>query len=129
MDLGVAECVKAFLRRYPRYCVPATAASRCRIATGQLVDELAERSHAARLVWVRRPRTPFVDPHPRALEAPDHALAQLASGEFIDVTRRQYDPGAAAATSYLSEGDLANDWEQINDTEDRDIPWRTITRC
>ncbi len=82
--------------------------------------------HPARLVWVRNPRVPFADPHARALDATEHALAQLETGDFIDVTRRQYDPGADAPTYYASEEPVGADWREINYDENRNAPWRTL---
>ncbi len=94
MNRTVDECIDAFLRRYPRYLEPAAATSQCRIATTDLITEL----EAARIVWVGEPRTSFRSPQPRAVASTEHALAALASGGFLDVTRRQYDSDADVPT-------------------------------
>lgn len=75
---------------------------------------------------MRQPPTPFLRAHPRALHSDEHALVALDAGGFIDVTRRQYDPDAAVPTVYAAEADLAADWLEINDDEDRNAPWRVI---
>lgn len=126
MDQGALEIAEAFIRRYPHYLTPATAASQCRIATGNLVDDHQASGRAASVVWVRQPRTPFLRPHPRALQSDEHALVALDDGGFIDVTRRQYDPDAAVPTVYYALADLAEDWIEINDDEDRNAPWRIL---
>lgn len=119
-------CAEAFVGRYPRYLEPATAASQCRIATTDLVGHLVSHGHIARVIWVREPRTPFPEPHPRALHATEHALAQLDTGEFIDVTRRQYDSEADVPTFYASEQQLGFDWMEVNDDEDCRRLWRAL---
>ena len=63
---------------------------------------------------MRGPVGSFPHAHPRALFADEHALVRLGSGEFIDVTRRQFDPAASFPVVYESARVLARHWHEIN---------------
>jgi hypothetical protein len=117
MTAAEHESVEAFVGRYPRFADPIRSASQCRIASETLIQDAPELQ--GELVWVRGHRVPVVPADDRANLADAHALVRLPTGEFVDVTRRQYDSGADAITVYADETALGAHWHEFSD----DAPW------
>jgi hypothetical protein len=107
--------VREFLRSHPGLSDASVAASQCRIATMSLIDALNATGIQAQAVWVRGHRRRPSDATPEALAADRHMLARLQEGGFVDVTRRQYEPRGTHPRFYACEGDLAHDWQEIDD--------------
>jgi hypothetical protein len=107
--------VREFLRSYPQLSDASAAASQCRIATTSLIDALNATDIQAQAVWVRGHRRHPSAAAPAALAADRHMLARLREGGFVDVTRRQYEPRGTHPRFYACEGDLAHDWQEIDD--------------
>jgi len=110
VDPELAASVEAFLRKHPKLENPDRAENQCVIATGQLIDELREAGRAAEKIWFRGHRAPVTfDPPGPGVNA-EHA-AVLVDGELVvDVTRRQYESGAALPTVYLTVADAGRHW-------------------
>lgn len=107
--------LREFLRSHPSLSEASAAASQCRIATTGLIDALNASGVQAQAVWVRGHRRHPSDATPEALAADRHMLARLQVGGFVDVTRRQYEPRGTHPRFYACEGDLAHDWQEIDD--------------
>lgn len=78
-------------------------------------------------IWVRGHRVEPVGQHPEAALADAHMIARVEPvGPWVDVSRLQFDPDARRARYYVSEGDLAFDWREVNDDPDRNARWRPL---
>jgi len=104
------------LRTYPSLLEATGATNQCSIATDRLLAEMgtATVSGSARKIWFGRHRRPELP----NLSAPrgfaEHAVLLAASGCVIDLTRRQYEPGAPVPLHYSSLAAAGEDWCLVN---------------
>lgn len=109
------QIIARFARKYPRLREPHGARNQCRIRSEELAAELNMEGIEATCVWVAldasTPAVVAFEPcHPPVQE---HCLVRVAS-QFVDFTRRQFDPTADVPRVYESLAELGRDWTCIS---------------
>ena len=115
MDDDVAEVVGRVVARHPGWAVAADASNWCSNASTELVCEfLKDRIDATRL-WLVGPRSRQRRAGAGATGPDQHCVVLVRSAVVVDLTRRQFDPGADFPTVYESLDQVGRDWNAYYD--------------
>ena len=128
---GTEAAVRAVAQRHPQLAEPGRAVNQCRIVSVELVEELEKAGPTdACVVWVQHSRARLEHVAAGAEPENEHALVRLPGGEFVDLTRRQFDRDAEPVTRYAGLDELGEHWDLWQTDSERAArePQRQLSR-
>ena len=115
MDDDVAEVVERVVARHPGWADAAEASNWCSNASTELVFEFLEHGIDATRLWLVSPRSRQRRAGAGATGPREHCVVLVRGAVVVDLTRRQFDPGADFPTVYESLNQVGRDWNYYYD--------------